>query len=313
MEKYMIRQCTVVAFLTLAGCVTGPQPQRLQQLASPVAAQVHVEWRLTQHEIYVSHLPSNNIGTSLVNTAIPAGLGGGTFAGGAAIGAVGALIDLAVDAHRRGVAEDNAKPLRANMAGIDVDGLLLQSVAGLDRKLIASTIELEQLGKSEAEDERNGQLQAGSNILVLSPSYSLSYDGVLFTYVLAAKLVDRTSNVNGKLTSVARYRQIFQYVLSQDGTADKIHWEHLSADQWKAILTQASTETVAMLNYDVNVRPSESKSNLRYGALPVTREQSSGERSWVRTSFSLLSVPEASLKERPVIKERTPDQRHSRR
>jgi hypothetical protein len=308
----MIRKCIPTLVLMLAGCASGPQPQRLQQLTLPIAEPVQLEWRLTQHEIYVSHLPSNNVGSSAMNAAFPAGAAGGSFAGGAAVGLVGALIDVAVDAHRSSVAEETAKPLRATMVGINIDGLLLQSIDGLDRKRIAPAIRLEQLGKSEAEDEKNKQLNAGNNILVLSPSYSLSYDGTLFTYVLAAKLVDRTAQ-GGKLTSVARYQQIFQYVLTQDGTPDQAHWDRLSADQWKAILGQASTEAVAMLNYDINARPAETKSNLRYGSLPVTLEQSSGERSWVRTDFSLLSVPATSLKEKPIIKERTPDQRHSRR
>ena len=69
----------------------------------------------------------------------------------------------------------------------------------------------------------------------------------------------------------------------------------ISAEQWKTILTQASTETVAMLNYDIAATPNTSSPKMRYGHVPVSLDQTKGDRSWVRTHFGLISVSSAVL------------------
>ena len=294
----MNRNFALVVVLGVAGCATGPHVQRAQHLAVPIANSIDAEIRLTQHQMIVSHFHSMAGGAAGLQAAASPNVAAGGFGAGAAAGLIGALVDVAIDAHRNSVAEETAKPLREHMQGLNVDELVYQSLDGLDKQRFAQQINAQHLNQSEADDEKQNQLKAGSNILVLVPSYSISYDGTTFTYVLTAKLVDRTQSATGRISSVTRYQQVFEYVLPQSDLPNGVSWDRLSADQWKVILTQGAAETVAMLNYDITAQPSDTQPKFDYGRMRVLLDQNKGERSWVRTNFALLSVASASLKAR---------------
>jgi len=253
------------------------------------------EVRLTQHQIFVSHVNSTAGGAAGLQAAASPSVAAGGFAAGAAAGLIGALVDAAIDAHRNGVAEDAAKPMREHMAALNVDDLIYQSMNGLDKHVFADNIAVSRPTQSEDEDKKQRQLKAGSNILVLAPSYSVSYDGKTFTYVLAAKLVNRGINQNGFVVSTPRYQQLFQYILAEDNLPNGAHWDTLTGEQWQAILAQASAETVAMLNYDIATTPNVSAQKMTYGLVPFSLDQTKGDRSWVRPHFGVLSVVSTSL------------------
>ncbi|MBO9664115.1 hypothetical protein [Dokdonella sp.] len=283
--------------LLVAGCASGPHVQR-ERLALPLASNVDAEVRLTQHRIEVSH-GNSTVGTAAgLQMASSPGVAAGGFAAGAAAGLIGALVDAAVDAHRQSVAEEASKPLRAATQSLDIDTLIRRSFDGLDENLIAANIAVEVLDRSEAEDEKHKRLKAGTNILVLVPSYSVSYDGETFTYSLFARIVDRTSGSNGRLKTTARYTQVVSYVLQARDLPGGSRFQQLSAEDWQRILTEATTEAVAMLNYDLGAQPSNTLPKRDYGRMPVLLDQERGGRAWVRTSFALMSVPASSLKQR---------------
>lgn len=286
-----------MGMLALAGCASGPSVQR-ERLALPLAPNVAAEVRLTQHRIEVAH-GNSTVGTAAgLQMASSPGIAAGGFAAGAAAGLIGALVDAAVDAHRRSVAEEASKPLRAATQPLDIDALILQSFDGLDEKLIAADIAVEVLDRSEAEDERQKRLKAGTNILVLVPSYSVSYEGDTFTYSLFAKIVDRTPGSNGRLKTAVRYTQVISYVLRQGDLPGDGRFGQLPAEEWRRILTEATAEAVAMLNYDLNAQPSDALPKRKYERMPVLLDQERGTRAWVRTRFALMSVPASSLNQR---------------
>jgi len=275
----MARRYAVAISLVLAGCASGPHVQRAP-LALPLAESMTVEVRLTQHEIFVSRDVSNAGSAAGVQMASSPSVAAGGFRAGAAAGLIGALVDAAVNAHRSSVAEAAAKPLHEHMSGIDVDALVYRSVDALSTTSFARSLRVEHLGKAEADDEKDGRLEPGSPVLVLAPAYSVSYDGKAFTYVLAAKVVDRARGAGGKLTTSTRYQQVFEYVAGEGDLAGGMLPAQLSADQWKALLEQASSETVAMLNYDIGARPGDGLPQRDYGRMRVLLDQDKGGRAW---------------------------------
>ncbi len=281
--------------LALAGCASSPQHNRPDHFAFPMAQAMDVEVRLTQHEIVVSHANSTAGGAAGLQAAASPSMAGAGFAGGATVGLIGALVDVAIDAHRNSVAEDAAKPMREHMDGVNADDLICQSVDGLDRHLFAGTMTTQRIDRSEDDDKNQHKLQQAANILVLEPSYSVSYDGKTFTYVLMARIVDRGMTPNGFVVSTARYKQMFQYVIAQDDLPGGAQWGTLSAEQWSSILNAAVSETIAMLNYDIAATPTV-HARVNYGRMPVYLDENKGDRSWIRTDFGvLLSVSSSSL------------------
>lgn len=278
-------------------CASGPHVQRSQVPALPLAEHLDVEVRLTQHQIKVSYVESQaGAAAGLQMAATSPTVAAGGFAGGAAAGLIGALIDSAVTAHRSSVAQEMEKPIQAHTRELSIDDLVQQSFDGLDRKRFAEQIAFERLDKTEDEDSKH--LKPGSNILVLSPHYSVSYEGTFFSYVLEAKLVDRTQDAKGRIKTTVRYRQMVEYVLPQDQVPGGVRWGDLSAEQWKAILESATAETIAMLNHDIGASPSDTQPKKLYEKQIVLLDEDKGARSWVRTNFSLLSVPSARLKDK---------------
>jgi hypothetical protein len=290
----MFRRYAIAMSFALAGCANGPHVQRAP-LALPLAESMTVEVRLTQHEIFVSHDVSNAGSAAGLQAASSPSVAAGGFRAGAAAGLIGALVDAAVNAHRSSVAEEAAKPLHDHMSGVDVDALVYRSMDALSTASFAHALRVEQLDKAEADDEKEGRLEPGGPVLVLAPAYSVSYDGKSFTYVLSAKVVDRV-RAGEKLTTSTRYHQIFEYVADESDIAGGVLPAQLSADQWKALLEQASSETVAMLNYDIGSQPGDGLPQREYGRMRVLLDQEKGGRSWVRTNFSLLSVASSALK-----------------
>src|SRR4051794_36284725 len=100
----------------LAACASNGY-HRPDHFDFPLAQSMEAEVRLTQHEIFVSHANSTAGGAAGLQVAASPSMAGAGFAGGAAAGLIGALVDAAIDAHRSGVAEDAAKPMREHMAG----------------------------------------------------------------------------------------------------------------------------------------------------------------------------------------------------
>lgn len=291
----MIRTIALLCVFALAGCATSPQFHRTQ-LALPIANHLDVEVRLTQHQIGVARGNSTAGGAAGLQAAGSPSVASGGFAAGAAAGLIGALVDVAIDAHRNNVADEAEKPLRARMTGLNVDELIYQSIDGLDKARFAQTIQTTHLDRAESDDEKQNQLSLGNNILILVPSYAVSYDQTTFTYALTAKLVDRNKSTNGKVVSVPRYQQVFQYAVKEGELPAGAHWNTLSADQWQTLLAQATTETVEMLNYDIGAQPSEAAAQTTYGPMRVWFEQTKGDRSWLRTFFGFMSVSSASYK-----------------
>jgi len=286
-----VKSCWIVLVAVLSGCAVSPHVER-PRLPRPVAETMSVEIRLVQHEMIVSHGTSSAGSAAGVQLAGSPAVAGGGFAAGAAAGLIGALIDVAIDAHRSSVADEAARPLREHMQGVDADALAVSSLDGLDHEVLAREFGVERIDRSEADDEKDSRLREGRDILVLTPSYFVSYDGATFTYVLNARLVDRVAGKNGRIVTTQRYRQAFQYLLtgqSQDAFA------RMDAGQWTALLAAASKETVEMLNYDVSTQPSDAQPKRKFGPLTVLVDQPHGERTWVRTAQSMLSVPTASL------------------
>lgn len=292
-----IRRCLPFVLLLLTACASGPRVQRTERLAVPLAEQVDVELRLTQRQIRVAYDVSNAGGAAAMQVAAtPGGVAGGSFAGGAAAGLIGALIDTAVTAHRGNVAKERERPIHANTADLPIDEMIQRSFDALDRKQFAENLVLKKLDHAEADDASAKRLEPGSNILVLDPTYSVSYDDSFFAYVLNVRLVDRTKDAKGRITSKERYRQSIQYVLPQSGSPGGVRWSDLTSAQWRQVLETATGETVAMLNYDIGAYPSEAQPQRRYGNMIVLLDQERGERAWVRTGWSLLSVPVSQLK-----------------
>ena len=291
-----LRNLAVAIILAaLCGCATNSAVQPAHLSFPIVASNIDAEVRLTQHQMLVSHLNSTAGGAAGLQMAASPSVAAGGFAAGAAVGLIGALVDVAIDAHRNGVAEDAAKPMREHMTDFSVDDMIYSSMDGLDKTVFGENVALTHVPRAEDDDTQHRQLKAGSNILVLAPRYSVSYDGETFTYVLQARLVDRAMNQNGFVVSTPRYQQVFQYVIAQDSLPDGAKWATLSSEQWKAIFAQASTEAVAMLNYDIGAPRSATSQKVVYGKLHVTLDRTNGERSWLRTNFGLLSVMSTSL------------------
>jgi hypothetical protein len=251
--------------------------------------------RIKQKEIYVNHdastagsMAGNQAG---MQAAMNPQVTHGTFAGGAAAGLVGALfgmaIDAAVDAHRSGVAEDLAKPIRANTASIDFNTMIERSLADLDKSKFASDVHVVRLDTTPLEDERANRLAPAEPALVLIPSYFVAYDESVFVYQVAALVVDRKS-VKGKLVTTERYKEVFRYSAPRSQYSGVEHWSELSADQWKELFQAANNEIIAMLNYDIAARPSEAS-----GSTPVEKEN--GDRMWVRRPLMLHSVAKSAL------------------
>lgn len=285
-----------IILLALTGCASTSHYQRPDHFTFPLAQTMEAEVRLTQHQMLMSHANSTVAGAAGLQVAASPSMAGAGFAGGAAVGLLGALVDVAIDAHRNSVAEDAVKPMREHMQGLDIDELIAHSTDALDKHLFAETITTQRMGSSEDEDSKQHRLKEGANVLVLIPSYSVSYDGKTFTYVLFARVVDRGMTPNGFVASTPRYQQVFEYVLAQDKLPDGAQWSTLSAEQWKTIIAGAANETVAMLNYDITTSPGASRQRMSYGKLPVALDQANGDRSWVHTNFGMmLSVSSASL------------------
>lgn len=281
--------------LVLAGCAADSQYHRADHFNSPIEGRMDAELRITQHQIVVSHFNSV-AGAAAGSQAALSPSVAGSFAAGAGLGLIGALVDVAIDKHRDSVAEDAAKPMREHLANLVVEDLIYQSVELVDKRLLADSIVWQRIASSEEDDVKQHKLKEGRNILVFSPSYSVSYDGTTFTYVLSARIVDRAMNANGFVVSTPRYQQLFEYVLTKDNLPDGAEWATLSADQWKTILDNATSETVAMLNYDIATAPSNSREKMKLGRLPVSVDQTKGDRSWVHlNSGVMLSVSSNSL------------------
>ena len=291
----MFRNFVVVAFCVLAGCASNG-PVRPQNLKFPLAGSMDVEVRLLQHQMIVSHANSVVGGAAGLQLAATPNVAAAGFAAGAAAGLVGSLVDAAIDAHRQSVANDAVKPMREHMAGVDLDALVYQSVDDLDKKLFAPSIQVERLTQPEDADARVHALQEGTNILVLVPSYSVSYDGQAFTYVLSAKLIDRARNSGGWVAANVKYQQLFEYIVTKDSLPAGSDWNKLDADQWKAMIGRAANETVQMLNYDIAANAEPAKPEMKYGRLTLHLDQTRGDRSWAHTNFAMLSLPSAVLK-----------------
>jgi len=192
----MFRNSTIVILLALAGCAGNQQVQRPQQLGLPMAGMMHIEVRLTQHEIMVATVNSLSGSAVAGQALVSPGVVAGGFAAGAAVGLIGALVDVAIDAHRNSVAEEAAKPMRAHMAQSHPDELVVASFSTLDKPRFAQEVTLEVIGRSEQEDLDHKVLEPAANVLVLTPSYFVSYDGSEFAYRLDARLVDRVRSPN---------------------------------------------------------------------------------------------------------------------
>ena len=292
----MLRKGTLLMLLLLAGCATNSQLRRPEHLNFPIAPTINAEVRLMQHQMLVSHANSTVGGAVGLQLASSPSVAAGGFGAGAAVGLVGVLVDAAIEAHRSGVADDAVKPMRNHMVNLNLDDLVYQSMDGLDKQVFAPNIELERLNQSEDENQKARTLKAGANILVLLPSYSVSYDGQSFTYVLAAKIVDRGVSTSGWMGSTIKYQQLFEYVVTKDSLSGGVDWSALSSEQWKSLIVQAASETVQMLNYDIAATPGKALPKVSYGRLSVSVDQTKGDRSWVRTNFGiLLSLSSASL------------------
>lgn len=290
-----IHKAAPLLLVLLSACASGPHVQRSAPLALPLAQHVDVEVRLTQHQIEVSYQPSTQGAAAGIQMASSPSVAAGGFAAGAAAGLIGSLIDTAVTAHRSSVAKEQQRPIQERTSGLSIDDLIQRSLEGLDRQRIAADIALVRLDRTERDDAEAKALTAGSNILVLTPRYSVSYDGTFFSYALEASLVDRTPDAKGRLDSKVRYRQIFEYVLPQELAPGGVRWGELGAEQWTQLLEAATAETVTMLNYDIGANPSDALPRRRYFAQTVLLDQERGERSWVRNGFALISVPTARL------------------
>lgn len=291
----MIRQVAIVfALLILTGC-GGPDVKRTHTLATPIATRMDVEVRLLQHKIIVSHAVSTAATAAALQEASSPNVAAGGFAAGAAAGLIGALVDGAINAHREHVAEEMAAPIQQRTSSLDIDQIIYRSFDSLDKSQFASDMEIERLSSSTGEDEKPQQITTGDNILVLVPSYSISYDEKNFVYSLLAKLVDRTKDTNGKLKTTTRYSQVFEFILPATMTPGGAAWGSLSPDQWQDILTNAATQTVAMLNYDIHAMPSNDEPEMAYDKFAVLVDTTRGDRSWVRTQFALLDVPTAQI------------------
>lgn len=290
-----IRKTAPFLFLLLSACASGPRVQRSEPLALPLAQHVDVEVRLTQHQIEVSYQPSVQGAAAGIQMAGSPAVAAGGFAAGAAAGLIGSLIDTAVTVHRSNVAKEQQRPIQERTSGLSIDELIHRSLEGLDRERIAGDIALVRLDRAERDDAKAKTLTVGSNILVLTPRYSVSYDGSFFSYALDVTLVDRAQNAKGRLDSKVRYWQIFEYVLPQEDAPGGTGWGELGAEQWTQVLEAAAAETVTMLNYDIGANPSDALPRRRYHDQTVLLDQERGERSWVRNDFALLSVPTARL------------------
>ncbi|HEY0180592.1 MAG TPA: hypothetical protein VGC30_13320 [Dokdonella sp.] len=292
MNDTKLRSRALLALATcLAACAAGPQVQR-EAPPLPVTT-LRVEVRLTQHQIEVSRTNSTVGAAAGVQMAGSPQVAAGGFAAGAAAGLIGSLIDVAIDAHRGSVAEHAAAPMREHAREVGIDALIATAVDGLDRHRFAETVDVVHVDRSEADDEKQGRFEPGTNVLVLVPSYAVNYDGDTFTYMLDARLVDRTRGKRGRVETKTRYHETFSYVVtaSELGTP----FAELTAERWSALFKAAAAETVEMLGYDVSARPSDAQPRRSYRALPVVLDQERGERSWVRSHAALLSVSSASL------------------
>ena len=291
----MIRQVVIVfALLILTGC-GGLDVKRTQTLATPIATRMDVEVRLIQHKIVVSHAVSASATTAALQEASSPNVAAGGFAAGAAVGLIGALVDGAINAHREHVAEQIAAPIQQRTSSLDIDKIIFRSFDGIDKSQFAADMEIERLSSSTDEDERSQQITTGDNILVLVPSYCISYDEKNLVYSLSAKLVDRTKDAHGNLKTTTRYSQVFEFILPETMTPGGAAWGSLSPDQWQDILTNAATQTVAMLNYDIHAMPSNDEPEMAYDIFKVLVDTTRGDRSWVRTQFALLDVPTAQI------------------
>lgn len=304
-NRGLLAKLVCAASFVLAGC-SGPSVVRKEIPALPFSnTALPVELRISQRQIYVKHDPST-AGSQAGNqagmqAAMNPQITHGSFGGGAAAGLIGALIGAAIDAgvnaHRSSVAEELTKPLQANTDSIDFNAMIEASLGSLDRQEFASEYSVVRLDTPLAEDEKAGRLNTGKPILVLVPSYYVSYDQTEFVYQLAAAVVDRDRSEKGTITTTQRYGQLFLYSLPLAEFHGVQRWSELSADQWKNAMKSATDEIVQMLNYDVAARPSDSSQIVKEdGPLKWHLDKENGDRTWLRTPFALRSIPRVAAK-----------------
>lgn len=300
MSRKPLRWCLpLFSLLLLSACANVPNVQRSERLPQPLAQQMDVEFRLTQQQIRIDYETSSAAGNAAMQVAImPGGVAAGSFAGGAAAGLIGSLIDSAITAHRASLAKERERPIHANTSNLAIGELIERSFDALDRQRFAETLAVEKLDRAEWEDASAKRLQPGNSILVLEPSYSVSYDDSFFAYVLRVRVVDRSTDAKGRIKSKPRYSQNLQYILPREYAPGGTAWASLDSGQWQQVLEMASAEVVAMLNHDIAANPSNAQPQRRYANWTVLLEQDRGERAWVRTGQAMLSVPASLLKEK---------------
>lgn len=293
----------VAAGAVLSGCVA-PSVVRQEPPTLPVAGKLQVELRLKQKSPYVNHDPSNTgilAGNQAgLQAAMNPAITHGTFAGGAAAGLIGALvgtaIDAAVNAHRSTVAEELGAPILAATASIEFNAMVESSLGKLDRQKFAQDIQVSLLATSVDEDEKARRLAPGE-VLVIVPTYFVTYDESSFVYQIDATLVERHEDARAHLNSNVRYREIFRYAVPRSEFGGAAHWGVVPAERWQHMFEEACAEAIAMLNFDIAARPSDATATVKHGALSVHVERDNGARVWLRSPHMLESVPRAAVPE----------------
>lgn len=284
---------SLLALLALTAC-SYPSVVRKNPPALPLGSDICVELRLPQKEVFVMHPNSTAGGAAGMQAAGSPAVASGGFAAGAAAGLFGALIDAGINLHRQHVAEDLAKPIQAATNKVDFNALIEGSLAGLDKQNFAAELRIERLGTTESEDQDTGHLRSGESILVLAPSYFVSYDEKHFVYALDARVVSRTVGAEGRTKTTERYHQNIQYLMPRSEITAGEHWDSLTPEQWRGMFEAAASEMIAMLNYDIAARPSDTTPLVTYGSPQrLHLEKQIGTRAWLRSPWMLVSVPSA--------------------
>ncbi len=272
----------VVSLLT--GCATGPYGP-LKNPKFPLANQMDAEVRIPQHEIYARFQNAN------------AGAAGG--------GLIGALVAGAIDSHHSKGAEAAVVPVRDILVNINTNDIIKHSIdTGLDRHRLSENLKLQYYSTTVLDDEKNKAIKPGQNILVLQPEYFLAKDFHLFCYQLHVAWLDRKLDASGKVTQEYHYQDTLEFDQPLPKDEDTSDWEalgkkwaQLTPAEWTDLLTLAASETVAMLNFDLDAKPVDDRETYAgpLGNMKVNVERTLPSRSWVRWSNVLFSVPNSAL------------------
>lgn len=219
----------------------------------PLAERMQVEIRMPQQEIIAESAQTNAM----------------MFGGGL----LGALISAGIDNSAAKKAEAEIGPFRDKLVDTDWREIARESLErGLSREVFAPQLDFSFHTTMPYEDRKAKTLREGRRILVVVPSYTFAGQFSSLKARLDVSIVDRALQ-KGRIKEKVLYSHVFEYnwILADWNHKAKrpariASWKAVPGTQLDALLREAFTGVVAMLDHEVAVAHGE-----RIGKVPKER------------------------------------------